>query len=93
MNAKVEQMLQLSTICQNSYDRTLAKHHGWLIKKAVAIAINFIASRESLMQSINENSSTEDEVYNSIGRLVRAMREVYNRVQAIFERRNLLELP
>lgn len=88
-------MFQLSTICRSSYEQTLSKYHGWLIRKCVAVAAHLLDSRDSFMRAITtKNGSVSEEQRKSLmDRLVIAIESVNSRVQHIYESCNLLELP
>lgn len=41
-----------STCCQNAYNKTLAKHHPWVIKKAAVVAMYTMPTRENLFKKV-----------------------------------------
>ena len=41
-----------STCCQEAYNKTLAKHHPWLIRKAAVVAMYTMPNREMLFKKV-----------------------------------------
>ncbi|VDN44609.1 unnamed protein product [Gongylonema pulchrum] len=82
-------------MCQTSYERTLSKHHSWIVRKCVGVAIQLFVTRDYLLNAIrNEKEAVnEDKIREAIARLVAVMENVYTRVQRIYESRNILDLP
>lgn len=84
---------QISTLCQTCYERTLSKHHNWLVRKCVGMATHLLASRDYLLSAIiKEGPRDEEDVLEAISRLVLVTEKVYARVQHIYESRNILDL-
>lgn len=40
--------------CQDAYNKTLAKHHPWVIRKAAIVAMYTMPTREALFKKVNE---------------------------------------
>lgn len=84
---------QISTLCQTCYERTLSKHHNWLVRKCVGMATHLLASRDYLLSAIiKEGPGDEEEVLEAISRLVLVTEKVCARVQHIYGNRNILDL-
>lgn len=41
-----------STCCQNAYNKTLAKHHPWVVKKAAVVAMYTMPTRGNLFKKV-----------------------------------------
>jgi len=39
--------------CQAAYNKTLAKHHPWVIRKAAVVAMYTMPSKEALFKKVN----------------------------------------
>lgn len=39
--------------CQDAYNKTLAKHHPWVIRKAAIVAMYTMPTREALFKKVN----------------------------------------
>eukprot|EP00794_Sanderia_malayensis_P014170 gene14170-15649_t len=46
---------------RNAYERTLKKHHGWMVQKVFSLAIRGVPYRENLIKSLGKET-TEEEV-------------------------------
>lgn len=42
-----------SSCCQDAYNKTLAKHHPWVIRKAAVVAMYTMPTREALFRKVN----------------------------------------
>lgn len=42
-----------SSCCQDAYNKTLAKHHPWVIRKAAIVAMYAMPNREGLLKKVN----------------------------------------
>lgn len=42
-----------SSYCQDAYNKTLAKYHPWVIKKAAIVAMYTMPTREVLFKKVN----------------------------------------
>ncbi|CAG9537770.1 unnamed protein product [Cercopithifilaria johnstoni] len=86
---------QISALCQESYDSTLSKHHSWIVRKLVGVAIHFLSSRDYLLNVlVNERSPQyEHEVKQAITKLIDVTEKVFHRLQQIYESKNILNLP
>uniref|UniRef100_A0A7E4V4J8 GLTP domain-containing protein n=1 Tax=Panagrellus redivivus TaxID=6233 RepID=A0A7E4V4J8_PANRE len=80
----------------DAYTKTLAHHHGFLVRKAVGLATAFVPSRSVLIQVIfghGDEPPSDELVDREAKRFVASVKGVYDRVQAIYEQKSLLELP
>uniref|UniRef100_A0A914CQ52 Glycolipid transfer protein domain-containing protein n=1 Tax=Acrobeloides nanus TaxID=290746 RepID=A0A914CQ52_9BILA len=94
VNAKEED--NVSIIFRTSYQETLANHHTWLIRQSVSIASRMVPNRQRLIEEIFANH-TQDPTPENIEvistRFLEVVNDVYNRVQTLYEEKNLLNLP
>ncbi|XP_065282095.2 ceramide-1-phosphate transfer protein isoform X1 [Dermacentor albipictus] len=78
-------------MAQESYDRTLAKHHPWLIRKGASLAMLTLPKVDEIFAK-----ALPDEK-NDLRQLVSSVSEeaykVYNFTQTVYEQKNLLNLP
>ncbi|XP_060066464.1 ceramide-1-phosphate transfer protein-like [Ylistrum balloti] len=86
-----EEGAKMSTITRKAYDGTLSKHHPWLIRKGVHVAMYTLPSRKQLLEKImltDDQSKVEDlmEAANLQGKM-------YDIIQDIYKKENLLNLP
>lgn len=90
-------VFQLSTLCRESYGRTLAKYHSFIIRNAVALASFTLGSREAFIKNLASQSNvvnpSEEQIIETIDRLISASKIVYQRVQVIYSDNQLLDLP
>uniref|UniRef100_A0A0N5AC73 GLTP domain-containing protein n=1 Tax=Syphacia muris TaxID=451379 RepID=A0A0N5AC73_9BILA len=88
---------QLSSICRASYECTLARYHPWLIRKGVALASYTLGSREAFVKTITSGSEqdnvTAEKVNSVIDRMIAVISNVYDRVEVLYSRKELLDLP
>ncbi|KAH8866571.1 Ceramide-1-phosphate transfer protein isoform 2 [Schistosoma japonicum] len=91
---------QLKNIARSVYDKTLAQYHPWPVKKAVGVAVYALPTREHLVQHIVQSQPpesgllTQEQCTNFLtSSTLPAMRAVYDCIQAVFEKHNMLNLP
>lgn len=82
----------VSEMCRRSYEKTLAKHHNWAIRQAVALASYTLPNRKTLIVSIAEYEPEESRVKEIISTVVKNAGDVYDRVHGYFERHGLQNL-
>lgn len=89
----------LREIAKDSYDSILGSFHPWAIRKAVALAVYALPSRDQLVtdiiddQPVDSNLRERDECKIAIlNEALPAMRAVYDSVQKVFSEHNLLDL-
>lgn len=83
--------IKFSGVAIKAYDDTLAKHHPWLVKKAVHVAMYMLPSRQDLLKKMNVND--DEEGRKSLGDLVNELNEIYKVCQDLYAKDNLLDLP
>ena len=70
-----------------AYSDTLAKHHTWIIRNTVSVAMYTLPTRQNILEQVGRDSDP-----GSLFPLVLVMREVYAVVQAAYTNFNLLNL-
>ncbi|XP_069775869.1 proteasome subunit beta type-6 isoform X1 [Narcine bancroftii] len=80
----------MSNMCADAYQRTLAKHHTWLVQKAAGIAFLALPSRAEFFRilCVQDNKETRDKIRNSVNVIAR----VYNITQRMYAQHGILEL-
>ncbi|CAD6184707.1 unnamed protein product [Caenorhabditis auriculariae] len=76
-------------ICRTSYDKTLAKHHPWIVRKAVGIAVHTLPSKERLTTCIKGRLAEENELKEFVRRVVADGSDVYSRIDAMYTKNEL----
>lgn len=71
----------------NAYSETLAKHHTWIIRNTVSMAMYTLPTRQSILLQVGR-----EEDPGSLTPLVKTMREVYEIVQSAYTESALLDL-
>ncbi|XP_076472224.1 ceramide-1-phosphate transfer protein-like [Babylonia areolata] len=74
-----------------AYDDTLAKHHPWVIKKAVHVAMYMLPDRDSMLVKMKVENSPKG--MDKIDQLIRQLRVIYDITQGLYSSHNLLDLP
>ena len=82
---------KFSNEAQKAYEATLAKHHPWLVKKGVGIAMMTLPSRSDLLKKLNLDDTPEK--MGQLGELVEELNKIYGITQKLYEKDNLLDLP
>jgi hypothetical protein len=72
-----------------SYESTLAKHHGWIIRKTVVFGMRALPKRETLIGYMCKTP----EHHERFVPFIKNVEEVYNITQNIYSKYNLLNLP
>ncbi|XP_018646652.1 glycolipid transfer protein (gltp), putative [Schistosoma mansoni] len=91
---------QLKTMARSVYDKTLAQYHPWPIRKAVGVAVYALPTREHLVHHIVQSQPPESGLLTNeqcseflTSHTLPVMRKVYNCIQAVFEKHDMLNLP
>jgi len=80
-------------LARKAYDNTLAHYHPWLVRQGVHVAVYTLPNRNQLLTDLAGSNVTEEEAERVMEQTVAAGRTVYNIVQKLFERYELLDLP
>lgn len=76
-------------ICTEVYEKTLAKYHGWLVRKAATIGMHALPKRESLVACMCR--TPED--HTKFPTFVQCVERVYNITENIYQKYDILDLP
>lgn len=80
-----------NNVGQEVYRDTLGKYHPWLVRKGASMAMYILPTREVLLKRVcGENC---DSALECLPSMLEATNEVYNRTEAYFLEKNLLNLP
>ncbi|KAG5332732.1 CPTP protein, partial [Acromyrmex heyeri] len=72
-----------TSCCQDAYNKTLAKHHPWMIRKAAIVAMYTMPSREILFKKVcGENVQRNIDV---LPKMLEVTADVFNRTDSIYE--------
>ena len=91
-NVKTAEMdAKLSGIGAQSYDRTIAKHHPWLIRKGVHLAVYTLPTRIQFMEKLK----VEDQAHTEelLGKVAELGHKIFEIVEKLYADNNLLDLP
>ncbi|XP_051534969.1 ceramide-1-phosphate transfer protein-like isoform X1 [Myxocyprinus asiaticus] len=80
-----------SDLCKETYQRTLAKHHTWWVRRAAELAFLAMPERPYFYQLVCVE--TQEEAAVVLDRVVRAIGEVYERTEVALDEHKMLDLP
>lgn len=80
-----------SDLCREAYQKTLANHHSWFVRRAAELA--FIAMPERTFFFRLVCVQDQDELSMVLTKVALALEEVYNRTQMVLEEHGMLDLP
>lgn len=86
-----DQRQTLGSIASKAYHGTLAKHHTWVIRKGVSLAVYTLPTREQLLDKLM--CETVDVALVQIQDVISAIQPVYEIVQEIYTTNDILNLP
>uniref|UniRef100_A0A3B3ZFJ9 Glycolipid transfer protein domain-containing protein n=1 Tax=Periophthalmus magnuspinnatus TaxID=409849 RepID=A0A3B3ZFJ9_9GOBI len=80
-----------SDLCREAYQKSLANHHTWFVRRAAELAFIAMPERTFFFRLV----CVEDQVELSIvlTKVVQALEKVYNRTQIALEEHGMLDLP
>lgn len=84
---------RLSSLSSSVYGETLSKHHPWVIRKAVGVAMYAMPSRQALVQKLQASGDGHGDLKALLLEAADAGAPTYDSVQAAFAKHKLLELP
>ncbi|EZA61524.1 hypothetical protein DMN91_003554 [Ooceraea biroi] len=80
-----------SSCCQDAYNKTLAKHHPWVIRKAAIVAMYTMPTREALFKKVcGENIQRNIDV---LPKMLEVTADVFDRTDNIYETYQMHALP
>ncbi|XP_006564956.1 ceramide-1-phosphate transfer protein isoform X3 [Apis mellifera] len=80
-----------SSCCQDAYNKTLAKHHPWVIRKAAVVAMYTMPTRELLFKKVC-GSDVQRNV-DVLPKMLEVTADVFNRTHNLYEIHQLHSLP
>jgi hypothetical protein len=86
---KADNKCKTSHVCTDVYDKTLGKHHSWMIRKAARWGMMTLPKRDDLMKLMIKDLEDEEKFQT----FIRTVEKCYNITQKIYEKYNILELP
>lgn len=76
--------------CQESYDKTLAQYHSWVVRKAAYLAMLAMPTRDQLLQrSVGTRDEDVRDALNVLPEIIDVAKVVYDRTQRLYERLGL----
>ncbi|ESO91439.1 hypothetical protein LOTGIDRAFT_182734 [Lottia gigantea] len=82
---------KMSTAASESYGRSLAKFHPFLIRQAVYLAVHTLPRKELLMKNMNITDEESGKI--TLEQTIQEMKKVYDITQDIYTKNKLLDLP
>ncbi|XP_051748915.1 glycolipid transfer protein domain-containing protein 2 [Ctenopharyngodon idella] len=86
-----ERLQSPSDLCKETYQRTLAHHHTWLVRKGAELAFLAMPERPYFYKLVCVGTQAEASVV--LNRVVRAIEEVYKRNEVALQEHGMLDLP
>ena len=74
-----------------AYDSTLARHHPWLVRKGVHVAMLMLPSRPELMKKLNIDDSPEKMA--TLTELIEELNKIFDVTEQLYAKDKLLDLP
>lgn len=81
------------TVCREAYDRTLAKHHPFFIRKGAQIAMYTLPTREQLLKRVCGDEEGVRQAIETLPKTLDATDAVYRRIEALYTHYDLHALP
>ncbi|VDM30370.1 unnamed protein product [Hydatigera taeniaeformis] len=92
--------LTLSELAKSAYDESLATHHPWVVRQAVAVAFHTLPYRHTFVDTIVANQPAGGELKDEascreylVGVSLPTFRKVYQLTQDIYAKFDMLNLP
>lgn len=86
-----ERLRSPSDLCKETYQRTLAHHHTWFVRKGAELAFLAMPERPYFYKLVCVGTQAEATVV--LNRVVRAIGEVYKRNEVALKEHGMLDLP
>uniref|UniRef100_A0A5S6QXP8 GLTP domain-containing protein n=1 Tax=Trichuris muris TaxID=70415 RepID=A0A5S6QXP8_TRIMR len=83
---------QIAPLARKAYDDTLGRYHGWLIRKAVHLAVYTLPTRKQLMSHLSDRMA-ETETEQIMREVVVECTAVFERVDQLYLEKQLLDIP
>lgn len=82
---------KFSSAASAAYDETLSRHHPWLIRQAVHVAMYMLPTRQDLLKKMGVEDN--DAGMQGINDLIHELNTIFNVTEELYKRDNLLDLP
>lgn len=80
-----------SELCREAYQRTLANHHTWFVRRAAELAFIAMPERSFFFRLVCVRS--QEELSIVLNKVVQAIAEIYDRTQKVLDENGMLDLP
>lgn len=85
---------KLGGMASEVYNRTLAKHHGWIVAKTVGAVLYMMPTKQTIIDRVCGGSlAVKEHNEQMMLQAIEAMNSVYNLTQKLYEDYNCLDLP
>ncbi|XP_061196974.1 ceramide-1-phosphate transfer protein-like [Saccostrea echinata] len=82
---------KMSSLTKTAYDDTLARHHPWLIRKGVHVAVYTLPSRKHFLEKLKVEDI--EKAKDLLGRVSDVQKEIFIITEELYAKENLLDLP
>ncbi|CAG2068368.1 unnamed protein product [Timema podura] len=79
--------------CQDAYNCTLAKYHGWLIRKSAVLAMHALPTREALLIKVCGSREEIERGVQVLPKMLEVTAEAYKRTDDLYTACDLHGLP
>ncbi|CAL4105116.1 unnamed protein product, partial [Meganyctiphanes norvegica] len=91
---KADPETKLGGVASEVYNRTLAKHHGWIVVKTVGAVLYMMPTKQTIIDRVCGGSQAiKEHNERMMLQAIEAMNSVYNLTQKLYEDYNCLDLP
>lgn len=80
-----------SGCCQDAYNKTLAKHHPWMIRKAAVVAMYTMPTRDILFKKVCGNNVQRN--IDVLPKMLEVTADVFDRTHKLYDAHELHGLP
>lgn len=80
-----------SVMCAEAYNKSLAQHHAWGVRKALGVAFCVLPGRPAFFEVMNVGPP--EQVVAILGEALPLISEVYQITEALYAQHGLLDLP
>lgn len=86
----IEPTAKTCSICQASYNATLAQYHPWLVRKGALLAMHVLPTRDDLLKKICVDV---DKAIKALPDAIKVLEKVYDRTENLYTVFDLHSLP
>lgn len=86
-----DQHEKLSGIASTAYNATLSKHHTWIVRKAVGLAVYALPTKDQLLRDLK--CDTDETGKEAIDKVVQECQMIYDNVEQLYCDNDILALP